>query len=201
MKRRRARGRPAGGSDAIVSAILATTLTHLEEHGFEDLSVEDVARAAGVNKTSIYRRWPSKADLVLAAVMAARDPEPPFIESGDFRSDLIRLIEAKAVSLATPLAQNMARALMALDGGDRSEIKEALRKDLPSASQAFVERAIARGELPPDADAAFLHELLVAPILSRILMRSEHVDTAYVTRVVDHVLAGVKARPAGPARE
>jgi AcrR family transcriptional regulator len=200
MKRGRARGRPVGGSDAIVDAILATTLTHLEERGFEDLSVEEIARAAGVNKTSVYRRWPSKADLVLAAVGSVSDAEPPFVESGELRSDLVRLLEAKAASLATPLGQNMGRALMALDGKARRESNEAFLKERPSVPRAVLARAIARGDLPPDADPDFLDELLAGPILRRILMRNEPVDTAYVTRVVDHVLAAARARPAGPAR-
>jgi len=198
MKGGRARGRPAGGSDAIVDAILATTLTHLEEHGFEDLSVEEVARAAGVNKTSVYRRWPSKADLVLAAVGSVRESEPPFVESGDLRSDLVQLLEAKAASLATPLGQNVGRALMALLGTARREGNEALLNERPSPRRALLARAIAGGELPPDADADFLDELLTAPLLRRILIRNEPVDTAYVTRVVDHVLAAARARPTGP---
>ncbi len=197
-KRRRARGRPAGGSDAIVDAILATTLTHLEAHGFDELSVEAIARAAGVNKTSVYRRWPSKADLVLAAVAtvaAAREDEPAFVESGDLRADLIRLLEAKARNLATPLGQNMGRALMALEGKVRRETNEAFLRERPSMRRAVLAHAIDRGELPPDTDADFLGELLTAPILRRILMRHEPVDVAYVARVVDHVLAAARARP------
>lgn len=89
---RRAQGRPQGGSEEIVRAILAATLEQLEAHGVVDLRVEEVARAAGVNKTSVYRRRPSKGDLVLAALGTLRDEEPRFVESGDLRRDLVDVI-------------------------------------------------------------------------------------------------------------
>ena len=67
MKRRRARGRPAGGSEAIVSAILATTLTHLERHGFEDLSVEE----QGLSSATTNVLW-GFFNLVVGYLLACR---------------------------------------------------------------------------------------------------------------------------------
>src|SRR6185312_2142551 len=93
---RRTQGRPQGGSEEIVRAILDATLVQLEARGFAELRVDDVARAAGVNKTSVYRRWPSKAELVLAALRNRSEDEPTFVETGELRRDLFELLTVKA---------------------------------------------------------------------------------------------------------
>ena len=62
--------RAGGRSARVVSTVLRTTLEVLGEHGYAGLRIEDVAAQAGVNKTTIYRRWPTRADLVIAALTA-----------------------------------------------------------------------------------------------------------------------------------
>jgi AcrR family transcriptional regulator len=186
----RGRGRPQGGSESIVRTILATTLKQLEERGFAGISVEEIARAAGVNKTSVYRRWPSKTRLVLAAVQAAGETERPFVASGDLRRDLVRLLKAKAATLASPRGQRIAHALLTLDGGDRDELMDALREPRDASPCAVIQKAIASGELPVGTDAAFVSELLIGPLANRLIIRNEPVGVGYVAKIVDHVLAG-----------
>jgi AcrR family transcriptional regulator len=186
----RGRGRPPGGSAAIVRAILATTLKQLEVAGFAQLCVEDIARAVGVNKTSIYRRWPSKADLVFAAVLAAPETEHASRETGDLRRDLVRLLKAKARLLATPAGTRIAHALVTLDGGDRADLTQAMNQRRYAEPRAVLENAIARGALPPNTDADLVSELLVAPLVNRVFVRNEPVPESFIVRVVDHVLRG-----------
>lgn len=199
---RRAQGRPQGGSEEIVRAILAATLEQLETHGFVDLRVEEVARVAGVNKTSVYRRWPSKSDLVLAALGTLPDDDPPFVDSDDLQRDLVDLITAKAATMSTPRGRKMMRAMMAFDDGVAS-LTVALRAHRYVKLRARLARAIERGALPPGSDPGFLSELLFAPVLHRILILNELVDTAFLAKVVDHVLAGcahaATSPPAPPA--
>jgi AcrR family transcriptional regulator len=191
---RRAAGRPAGGSELIVRAVLDEVMNQLVAGGFGAISVEAIARAAGVNKTSVYRRWPSKAELLIAALRAKREGQPPFRESGDLHDDLTRLLAEKAESLATPRGRAIASALSALQHGSDPAIRDtlrALRYELPSA---MIEKAVARGELPAGIDPVFVAELLYAPIFHRLLVLNEVVGRDYIASVVEHVLAGVAAR-------
>jgi AcrR family transcriptional regulator len=197
---RRARGRPQGGSELIVRTILETTLKQLEERGFAGISVEEIARGAGVNKTSVYRRWPSKAELVLAAVKNARAAEPPFVARGDLPRDLVRLLKAKVAALASPQGQRIARALLALEGGERDELTHALRERRDATLREVVDGAIARGDLPPTTDAEFVSELLVAPLWNRLFIRDEPITLSYIGKVVAHVLAGAGHKPSLPKR-
>src|SRR5689334_4609863 len=89
--KRRSPGRPAGGSEAILRAVLDTTIEELARVGYERLSVEAIAAAVGLNKTSIYRRWPTKGELVLAAIDARRERARPFRETKNLRADLVAL--------------------------------------------------------------------------------------------------------------
>jgi AcrR family transcriptional regulator len=191
--KRRPAGRPAGGSDAIVRAVLDATLAELGASGYERLRVEDVAAAAGMNKTSVYRRWATKAELVLAAVDGARDGARPFRETGDLRADLVALLLAKVRRVSTPRGRAIGRALFSIDADD--PVAAAIRARRYSLPTSVVQRAIERGELARDVDPAFVSELLLAPVLHRLFVTNESVGRAFVERVVDHVLHGVR-RPA-----
>jgi AcrR family transcriptional regulator len=174
-------------------------LRQLEKHGFAELRVEEVALAAGVNKTSVYRRWPSKGELVVAALKARGDREPPFAESGDLRRDLVTLLTAKAAGLSTPRGRKVLRALMSFDDDAAGELRAMFPEGRYRKPRALLTRAIERGALPPDADAPFLTELLMAPILQRILVLHTPVDEAFVARVVDHVLRGALVASPAPS--
>ncbi|MGN6106717.1 MAG: TetR/AcrR family transcriptional regulator [Kofleriaceae bacterium] len=191
MKRRRA-GRPAGGSEDLVRAILAATLAQLGERGLEGLSVEQVAIAANVNKTSIYRRWPTRAELVVAALADGAIPRE-VVETGDLRADLIRLLHAKARQVATPRGRRIALALLSID--EPAEAVATLRELRYRIPVAVLDQAVARGALPRGIDTAFYAELLYAPILQRALMLDESLGERYVERLVDHVLAMAAAAP------
>lgn len=174
-------------------AILAATLAQLGERGLEGLSVEQVAVAANVNKTSIYRRWPTRAELVVAALAdgaSARD----VVETGDLRADLIRLLHAKARQVATPRGRRIALALLSID--EPAEAVATLRELRYRIPVAVLDQAVARGALPGGIDTAFYAELLYAPILQRALVLDEPLGERYVERLVDHVLAMAAAAPA-----
>ncbi|HUN50130.1 MAG TPA: TetR/AcrR family transcriptional regulator [Candidatus Sulfotelmatobacter sp.] len=199
------RGRPLGGSAAIVRLVLEATLKQLGDHGVAGLSVEEIARTAGVNKTSVYRRWPTRADLVRAALLTLRDELPATQETGNLRDDLVRAVEAKAILVGTPRGRKIARAMMAFDDAEVAAIVQALRECRYSVPHVLIEHAIERGDLPRNIDPELLSELLLAPVYYRILMLNETVDSRYIGGVVDQVLAGLgaaaaRARPACAAQ-
>src|SRR4030095_5129663 len=81
------RVRVGGRSARVVADVLRTTLEVLGQEGYAGLRIDDVALRAGVNKTTIYRRWPTRADLVIATLTALASP-PTAIETGCLERDL-----------------------------------------------------------------------------------------------------------------
>ena len=194
LAKQRRRGRPAGGSVEVVSAILDATLAQLGKVGYAELSIDEVARAARVNKTTIYRRWPTKPELVIAAVVAARDEAPRYEPTGRLREDLIGLLRDKARTVATQRQCAIAHALSTLDSTVKAALLRELRRRRYTMPRDVIERAIARGELPPQTDSALVVELLTAPIFHRALMLRERVSDELIEQTVTVVLAGIGAK-------
>ena len=188
--RRRGRGRPAGGSDAVVHAILRTTLEQLGRRGYAALSIDQVATAAEVNKTTIYRRWPTKGELVVAAVVACREAQPRFVPTGQLRDDLLSLLRNKARTISTPRQRAISSAINTLDPSISAALLQELRRRRYTMPRDVVEAAVARGELPAETDTEFLTQLLLAPIFYRSLVLRETVPDDLIVRTIDTVLAG-----------
>jgi AcrR family transcriptional regulator len=193
-KARRGRGRPAGGSEAVVQAILQTTLEQLGRRGYAALSIDQVAHAAEVNKTTIYRRWPTKGDLVVAAVVACREAQPRFIPTGRLRDDLLSLLRSKARTISTPRQRAISSAISTLDPSISAALLQELRRRRYTMPRDVVEAAVARGELPAETDTAFLTQLLLAPIFYRSLVLRETVPDDLIVQTIDTVLAGARHR-------
>jgi AcrR family transcriptional regulator len=185
-------GRPKGGSDAIVRAVLKATLRQLGDRGFGGVSVDEVAKAAGVHKTSVYRRWPSRGVLVLAALQTLRHREPPPPETGSLRENLIAMLSAKVTLVSTRSGRKILRAMIAFEDEEVARVARALRKLRYRVPIAVIERAILRGELSPDTDPSLLAEVLLAPIYYRIIVLNQPVNRRYIERVVDQVLGGAQ---------
>lgn len=192
--KRRGAGRPAGGSTTLVRAILCATLSQLVRDGYAELSVDEIAHEAGVNKTTIYRRWTTKADLVIAAIVASRDHTPRFRATGRFRRDLVALLRSKAKLVATPRQRAIACAINNLEPAVSDALVAELRRHRYAMPRDFIERAIASGELPRHTDPELLTELLLAPIFYRALVMHEPVPDALIEETVSIVLAGTRAR-------
>lgn len=186
--KKRSVGRPAGTGQDVVLAIHAATLARLENGGYEALRIEDVARAAGVNKTSIYRRYPTKAELVVAAILGAREEDDAPTPTGHLRRDLIAHLEAKAERLRTPRGRAIAVALTALEGPAVAAIAEELRRRRFVSPTDILDAAIARGELPKRTDTSLVKELLLAPLYYRAIVLRAPLDRPSVEKMVDHVL-------------
>jgi AcrR family transcriptional regulator len=188
---KRSRGRPGGGSEAIIHDILEATLDQLGRRGYGELSVEEVARRAGVNKTSVYRRWPTKSDLVRAALLSLRprDWAPP--DTGSLATDLVELLRHTRAKLSSPRGSSIIRALMAERDAELGVLARRIREEHHVESAVVFERAVARGELAPGADTRLLMEFLSAPILRRLFIARDRVDDAYIASLVDVFLHGV----------
>jgi AcrR family transcriptional regulator len=157
------------------------------------MRVDDVAQQSGVNKTTIYRRWPTKAQLVTAVILASVEHRPA-IDTGTLRGDLLASLLAgfklKPSEQGILRIMQMERSIAEIDALARK-----LSDDLRSERVAMVRRGIARRELPKGVDVQLVVDLVSAPV-QRALLFNEQVDERYLERVLDVVLAGAAANPA-----
>ena len=195
--------KPDGRAERSKQAILDATRELLADEGdVRSLTVEAVAARSGVAKTTIYRRWRDKWELALDAVMI--DMLPGFadpVDVGDTRKELITFVNAVVKIWTTPPFGRAMQALASeistqpeLAREYRERVVEPRREQL----RPVIERGIARGDLRPNTDLRLVHELLIGPILYRLLLSGGPLDRKLGTRLVDSVLEGFA--PAGAAK-
>jgi AcrR family transcriptional regulator len=190
---RRDAGRPRG--EPVEQAILKAALRELAEHGLAGLSLPRIAQAADVNKTSLYRRWPTREDLVKAALQAAlHETAAEVVDTGTLAGDLRHLLRSIADRLGTPAGRALAVAAMS---ESMSSSVQALRReqlhDPSDGVRILVERAAARGEwdvarCPPEA----VFSMLTGSVFHRALMEHQEVTEAWIDAVVGVVVVGVR---------
>lgn len=207
---RRTGGRKArvgGRSERVVNAVLGAALAELAVNGYAELRVDDVAERAGVNKTTVYRRWPTKAALVGAALATfSDDDELP--DSGSLRGDLLKLLRQRVRLAANPEKRAAARVLTTeLDHPEVAAIAKTVRELFRRPWVRVVERAIERGEIPSKSDVALIVDVISSAVSMRLFRWKEVLGDAYLRGVVDLVLDGARnggatsRRPTSPGRD
>jgi AcrR family transcriptional regulator len=188
--------RVQGRSARVVESVLEATAEELGRVGFLALRIEDVAALSGVNKTTIYRRWPTKEDLVasmLESLMLSHDVP----DMGSLRADLLALLGEMKVRTATPVGRGLVRLIQAERGRDAfATILRRSRAEHLKARRMIFDRAIARGEIPEGSETSMLVELAVAPLIARLL-NDEPIDDRFIEVLVNTVAAGAAAGGAG----
>jgi AcrR family transcriptional regulator len=191
--RRTAGARPRGRAQRVVERVLRATAQELSEVGYAALRVEAVAARAGVNKTTIYRRWPTRAQLVAAAIELVKLPTPP--ETGSLEDDLVALLRNVVLFADSHVGAGILRVVQSERG--HVELEPVLTRMRISARQRRAEvvaRAIARGALPPDTDPTFVADIAFGYVMMRLLNFGERPTEAELRALVVTILAGVRAR-------
>jgi AcrR family transcriptional regulator len=179
----------------IVARVLDATIEELARAGYEGLTLERVASRAGVHRTTLFRRWPTKAELVRAAFERATRAIDFDWDTGSLRGDLEVFVERVGTTMVAPTMLGFLRAML----GARAE--PALRELAATAEAtklgavlAFFERAARRGELRPDLDRALFLDGLMGLLVVRVVFQGEPVTPAFVARLVEHVMQLVSPR-------
>jgi AcrR family transcriptional regulator len=198
----RGRGRPR--STEAGQAIVDATLRMLGTHGVAGLTIEGVAAEAGVGKTTIYRRWPSKNDLIMAALADVVPPgDPP--DTGTMAGDMAALTETQRRRLAGSGLAGIVPRVLAESMSDpelHREFVERVVTPFREWLRLFIERGIDRGELRPDLDVEALVDLLHAMPVYNILMSRgdpaslEKVPRKYLPLLAPGILNSSSAAPA-----
>jgi AcrR family transcriptional regulator len=173
--------------------VLAATQQAFAEHGYAGLSIEDVAQRAGVNKTTIYRRWPTKADLVLAALIALRGDAPELPDTGSLRGDLLVILRHLARQMITPHRRAIMHAVfMSHSEPELKSLILRLRRERPAIPPLVIERAIRRGEIPRGSSSELITAALLGPLHSRT-WKDESVSDRFLVALVNLVVSGAVA--------
>ena len=193
------RRRPGGRSARVREAAIAATLAELAECGYSALSLENVARRAGVHKTTLYRRWGAREDLVLEAMLERAGVHISVPNTGSLREDLFELAQTVAANAARPEVAAMARAVAAQMPYD-SRLAAATRRfwdERLALDGAIIEQAIERGEVAAETQPRQVIESVLGPIHLRLLLTGEPINDSFLSGIVDVVVDGI-ARREGP---
>ena len=187
--------RPGGRSARVRAAVLAATSELLMEVGYDGVTVESVAGRAGVHKTTVYRRWPTKAELIADAVRDQSAEAVPIPDTGSLRGDLVQLAREVAENIGSEGGARRSRTIIAAASSspELADRVHAFWSHRLALCAPIVERAIARGVVPPDVDPILLVEAAVAPLWLRLLVTGEPIDTSFIDRVATLVAAGAAA--------
>jgi AcrR family transcriptional regulator len=189
------RVRPPGRGPKVRAAVLAATLAELAETGYAALTIENIARRAGVHKTTIYRRWTDRESLVADVLGERIAMDFPIPDTGSVQADLRQLAQA-FVAWVTSDTGRMIFAAVYSDAARISGISD-VRRELfeygPRRAAAVIERAIERGELPVGTDPSAVLRALIAPIYFRLTVTAEPVDTAAADQAAQIALTAARA--------
>ncbi|MGB8941496.1 MAG: TetR/AcrR family transcriptional regulator [Streptomyces sp.] len=175
--------------------IFDATLKALARDGFESMTIEGIAEESGVNKTTIYRWWPSKSALLGAALIDAPLMDLPMADTGHLRGDLEHLVDGLVRLLTTHPSGAVARSALGAAVGDPglATYIQGFFADRLAREQSLIDRAVARGELPPGTDTMLLMDLLAGAVWLRAVFRRQPLDDDFARRTVATVLDGVRA--------
>ncbi|MBV9625762.1 MAG: TetR/AcrR family transcriptional regulator [Acidobacteria bacterium] len=176
-------GRPR--SERARKAVIRSTLALLKRVGFHELRIEAVARHAGVGKATIYRWWPTKADLVIAAFADAVEPELRFAAAGPVSKSIHQQMKRWSVVFRSPMGTIVAGMIGA--GQSKPEILRAFRRHWvePRRMEArkLLRRALRQGEMRNGLDPDFILDLLYGPLYLRLLLKHASLHENFVNTV------------------
>lgn len=194
-----ARRAPAGAAvlrEDVTEAIRAAVVEELAAVGFSKMSIEGIARRAGVGKTAVYRRWKSKLHLVLDLVGMFAVDGLPVPATGSLYGDVRALLEVLSHVLRHPVASAVIPDLL-VEAARNPEIAEAVRGALLDGQRrmaaGIVSEAVARGELREGTDPERALDLAIGPLYWRQVVVRDSVPKGYLDELARSVVAGLRA--------
>ncbi|MFD5746032.1 TetR/AcrR family transcriptional regulator [Streptomyces sp. NPDC127033] len=188
---------PAGAAvlrEDVTDAIRAAVFDELAAVGFARMSIEGIARRAGVGKTAVYRRWKSKLELVLDLVSAFAEQGLPAPSTGSLHGDVRALLEVASHALRHPVASQVIPDLL-VEAARHPEISDAIKAALLDGQRGIaaviVREAVERGELPGGADADRALDLIVGPLYWRLVVVRGELPPGYLDDLAASAVAAL----------
>jgi AcrR family transcriptional regulator len=189
------RVRPPGRGPKVRAAVLAATLAELADTGYAALTIEHIARRAGVHKTTIYRRWADRESLVADVLGERIALDFPIPDTGSVEADLHQLAQAFVAWVSSPTGRMIFAAVYsdAARIPGLSDVRRELFEYGPRRAAVVIERAIDRGELPAGTDPAAVLRALIAPVYFRLTVTGEPAGPAAADQAAQIALAAGRA--------
>ena len=164
--------RPGGRTARVTESVFAAAIAELAARDYADISVESIAARAGVHKTTVYRRWGSKAEIIRQALAGAATAGIPVPDTGGVDEDLRMLARAVQAVLSAPAGAAITRALIVggLTSPEIGGLMSQFWAGRLAAISVIVDRATRRGQLPAGTDPAALMHAMVAPLYYELLV-------------------------------
>lgn len=174
--------------------MLSAAADLLSEVGYDKMSIDDVAARAGVHKTTVYRRWTTKAALVTDAALEQSAEAIPIPDTGSLLADLQALARSVVATISRGSGKRQASSLI-VAASSSDELATGLHDFWDhriGLAAEIVKRAIQRGEVPADTDANLIIETLIGPLWIRLILTGEPVTHALADQVAELVAVGAK---------
>jgi AcrR family transcriptional regulator len=169
--------------------VLAATAELLFERGFAGVSVDEISRRSGVAKTTIYRHWPTRADLLRDACSTIGTPQD-VPDTGNFETDVTALMTDLAQLLRTKQWTSVLPSI--IDAAERdpdiANMYSKLQHGYSVPFETVILRAVAKGELPEDTDAAMLIAALTGPLFFRRWFSRDPLTDAFAKQIVQQII-------------
>lgn len=184
-------------SEEAQQKVLAAAVELISEFGVSGFTVDAVAKSSGVAKTTIYRRWNSGDELLMAALECGIE-HMATPNTGSLRSDLIELYAAVMAMFGQPHMLSTMLGALARSAADPDfhRLLQEMQDERHHPLRTIVQLAQARGEIEADADIELIMDFVEGPMLARKILKMSTFEPGEVERLVDMVVAGLTAEHA-----
>ncbi|MGW2346976.1 TetR/AcrR family transcriptional regulator [Streptomyces sp. NPDC001661] len=191
---RRGPGRPR--QEHVTGAVLEAVVELVAQEGMGALTMDAVATRAGVSKPAMYRRWPTKQDLIIAAA-ESRVGALTVPDMGDFRAELRAVLMERVRAYRQPGVGRLLAGVIAAaaEAGAGREAFQAYVTRVTSETRHLLERGIARGDVRPDVPIVDVTTLIASSLVFRLVAEQRVPEKELVDSVVDLIGRAVDVRP------
>lgn len=178
--------------NATADEILMATMQLIAQHDVSGVSVDMIAEKTGVSKPTIYRRWPSRDDLIVAAMAVLEYPHMA-PDTGSLRDDLTMLLDTLVEFLNRPDGGKVYASFLnaAIRNPKLAELSREVTRGARAQYERVIERAIQRGEIAPDVDIEVLVDALIAPFIYKRIAEDTLPRPENVGRILDLILPSI----------
>jgi AcrR family transcriptional regulator len=175
--------------------VLAAAFDELAANGFDAATVAGVAKRSGVHETTVYRRWVTRENLFVAALLERSADAIPTPDTGSIKGDLLAIVREVLAYVGSPAGTAILRAATLPVDHIYADAREAFWARRLDTLAPVVSRGIERGELRAETDGRLLLEMLIAPIHGRLLLTGEPLGDDLAEQLVDLALNGAAVAP------